>query len=310
MLPATVPDWLRDARMRPAIAALLLCAAPAWATPCEPGASRAELEALRESRFELPDDARRQALALGLVDCLGDPDPAIRDGIAFGALEHWLRADAVASGTRQAMFARLLAASDPAVADGDGFRRPFAILVLSEIARTDRLHPWMDEAARRRLLDRAVEYLTTLRDYRGFDPHEGWRHGVAHGADLVTQLSLNPAFGRAEIDRLMAAVASQVMPPVEHAYVDGEPERLARAVLYAAQRGLHDADDWQSWFEHLMEAPAGRPWTETYARRDILTRRHNLAAFLYALYVNVQEGGQPGFAVLLPGLRAALRALP
>ena len=123
-------------------------------------------------------------------------------------------------------------------------------------------------------------------------------------------IALNPAFGRAEIDRLMAAVAVQVIPPVEHAYVEGEPERLARAVLYAAQRGLHDADEWRAWLERLMEAPAGMPWSETYARREILVRRHDLAAFLYALYVNVQESEQPGFAVLLPGLRAALRDLP
>lgn len=294
-----------------ATTALLLFAVPAGAAPCAPaGASRADLDALRASGFEVADDARRQALALGLVDCLGDPDSAVRDGIAFGALERWLRADQVALGTRRAMFPRLMDAAGPAAPDDDGVHRPFAILVLSEIARTDRLQPWMDEAARRRLLDLAVDYLTTLRDYRGFDPRDGWRHGVAHGADLVTQLALNPAFGRAEIDRLMAAVAVQVIPPVEHAYVEGEPERLARAVLYAAQRGLHDADEWQAWLERLMEAPAGMPWSETYARREILVRRHNLAAFLYALYVNVQESEQPGFAVLLPGLRAALRDLP
>jgi hypothetical protein len=298
-------------RLQAAVASLLLFAAPARALDCAPaGAGRAELEALRAGGFELTDDVRRQALALGLVDCLGDPDPAIRDGIAFEALQRWLRADAVTPATRQAMLPRLLAASDPAAPDASGVHRPFAILVLSEVARTDRLHPWMDEASRGAVLERAVGFLTTLRDYRGFDPREGWRHGVAHGADLVTQLVLNPALGRAEVDRLMAAVASQVIPPGEHAYVEGEPERLARALLYAAQRGLHSADDWQAWLARLMEAPPGLPWSETFSRREILMRRHNLAAFLYAAYVNVQEGGQPGFEVLLPGLRAALRELP
>lgn len=294
-----------------ATTALLLAGAPAWAASCAPaGASRTDLEALRAADFEVADDDRRQALALDLVDCLGDPDPAVRDGIAFGALEHWLRADEVALETRKAMLPRLVAAAAPGAPDEDGVHRPFAILALSEIARTDRLQPWLDDAGRRQLLDLAVEYLTTLRDYRGFDPQDGWRHGVAHGADLVTQLVLNPAFGRAEVDRLMSAVAVQVIPPVEHAYVEGEPERFARAVLYAAQRGLHSADEWQAWLARLMEAPAGMPWSETYARREILVRRHDLAAFLYALYVNVRESEQPGFDVLLPGLRAALRELP
>lgn len=298
--------------MRSAMAALLLLLViPAGAAPCAPaGASRADLDALRATGFEVADAARRQALALGLIDCLGDPDPAVRDGIAFAALEHWLRADQVLLETRRAMFPRLMAAAEPGAPDENGVHRPFAILVLSEIARTDRLQPWMDEAGRRQLLDLAADYLSTLRDYRGFDPRDGWRHGIAHGSDLVTQLVLNPAFGKRDVDRLMAAVAFQVMPPVEHAYVEGEPERLARAVLYAAQRGLHDADEWQAWLARLMEAPPGLPWSETYSRREILVRRHNLAAFLYALYVNVREGEQPGFAVLLPGLQEALRELP
>ena len=31
----------------------------------------------------------------------------------------------------------------------------------------------------------------SVRDYRGFDAKQGWRHGVAHGADLLLQLSRN-----------------------------------------------------------------------------------------------------------------------
>jgi hypothetical protein len=39
------------------------------------------------------DNTKRQALALGLVDCLGDPDPFLRDDIAFGMLESWMRSE-------------------------------------------------------------------------------------------------------------------------------------------------------------------------------------------------------------------------
>ena len=97
-------------------------------------------------------------------------------------------------------------------ADRDGFRQPFAALVLAEVARTDRIESWLTPAQRVALVDSAARYVTSVRDYRGFDPKEGWRHGVAHGADLLLQLALNPAVDRAGLDRLLGAVAAQVAP--------------------------------------------------------------------------------------------------
>jgi hypothetical protein len=51
-----------------------------------PGWDEAALEVLRAARFELADDARREALAEDLLDCLADPRPWLRDAIAFEAL--------------------------------------------------------------------------------------------------------------------------------------------------------------------------------------------------------------------------------
>jgi len=53
------------------------------------------------------------------------------------------------------------------------------------------------------LLNAAANYLVALRDYRGFDDGVGWRHGVAHAADLLAQLALSPSFGRVEMDRIL-----------------------------------------------------------------------------------------------------------
>ena len=41
--------------------------------------------------------------------CLGDPDPAIRDGIAFEALAHWMRAGDLDADALRDMRERLLA---------------------------------------------------------------------------------------------------------------------------------------------------------------------------------------------------------
>ena len=183
---------------------------PAAAGCPPPGQDAASLAALKAQGFSQPDPAARRTLAMGLVDCLGDRDPALRDGIAYEALTHWLRAgdfDADSLRALQAALRRQLAAPDP-----DGVRHPFAALVLSEVARTDRVAPWMSAGERDAMLADATRYLSSVRDYRGFEAGIGWRHGVAHGADWLMQLALNPALDAAQLQRILDAVAAQAVP--------------------------------------------------------------------------------------------------
>lgn len=60
--------------------------------------------------------------------------------------------------------------------DEEGFRQPFAALVLSEIARTDRMGMWMSSKERLAMVKAATNYLRSVQDYRGFDDEQGWRH--------------------------------------------------------------------------------------------------------------------------------------
>jgi hypothetical protein len=286
---------------------LVVLAAPLSAACPPPGYDRTALDALKTAKFEIADDARRQSLALTLLPCLADRDPGLRDGIAFEAYSTWLRAKALDVGTRTELLARLSAAIAPDQADRDGFRQPFSALVLAEVARTDRITPWLQPGQRAALVEAAARYVSSVRDYRGFDEKEGWRHGVAHGADLLMQLALNPAVDRAGLDRVLGAVAAQVAPAGPHSYIDGEPERLVRPVLFAAQRGVYTAQDWEKWLS-MVAAPAasGTPEADIRARAG-LARNHNLQAFLYALYVNARESGDLKIEALVPGLQAVFK---
>lgn len=236
---------------------------------------------LAQLGFEIADAAERQRRALELTDCLGDPDPKLRDEVAFTGLSSWLRAGALDDATRLALAERLLpwveAAEDPA-----GFRRPFAALALSEVARADRLAPALPDAVRRRMVAAAARFLETTRDHRGFDATEGWRHAVAHGADLVLQIGLHPATKADEAKHLFDALATQVAPPGV-AWVHGEPERFARAAFFVHRRGLPGDEYWDAWFEALGAPGQGGTATATPSTAETLARRHDLAAFLHAI---------------------------
>lgn len=296
--------------MKLATLAMCLLTLPAFAASCPPaGQDRAALESLKAKEFAVPDDAKRQSLALALVPCLANPDPALRDGVAFEAYSTWLRGKQLDLATRNELLNQLTAMLQPDSKDRDGFRQPFAALVLSEVARTDRIEAWMTATQRNDLIDQAAKYLVSVKDYRGFDEREGWRHGVAHGSDIVTQLALNPNVDRAGVDRLLTAVAAQVAPPGEHAYVDGEFERLARAVLVTAQRGLHSAAEWEQWLLAVSKPAPLTDWGSAYRTRAGLTKRHNLMGFLNALYVNARESTNENVQRLVPGLQAAYKTL-
>lgn len=240
-----------------------------------------------------------------LAGCLASPDPDLRDAFAYTTLAGLLRDQRPAIERLQFLSAQLdelLQQPDP-----EGVARPFAILVFAEIARTDRIDPWMDSAQRQALVNKASDYLQNLGDYRGFDPEIGWRHGVAHGADLAMQLSLNPAIDKAQQLQLMEAIAWQVAPV--HAYHFGEPERLARPVLFIAGRDELDEQNWQDWFRELADPAPLSSWEEGWQDADGLARRHNLRAFALEIYANAAMSEQPGIEALEPLALALLQAL-
>lgn len=292
-----------------ALATALLFAACASAqaqaqTPrCPPaGYTRTQLDALKAAEWALPDDAARNGLARALTACLGSPDPTMRDGIAFEGLQHWMRVRALSDETMLALADTLEA--QLTANDRRGFTQPFAALILSEVARADRVQAFLTPERRAQLLNASVAYLESVRDYRGFDEREGWRHGVAHASDIMLQFSLNPALSKPELERIAAAVARQVAPD-GHFYIYGESERLARPIIYMAARGLISEEEWTRYFAQFPTAGENM-----FASQAGLARRHNVNAFLQTIWLNARISQNTADDVLLPGAEAAIRAMP
>jgi hypothetical protein len=292
-----------------AVFAISVAANAQAASPgCPPaGYDRARLDALGAAHWEIADDAARNALARAMVACLADPDTAYRDGLAFEAFQTWMRGGKLSNET-------VLAIGDElqgwlTAPEGEGYARPFAALILAEVARTDRIHSWLTPARRQTLLDASVNYLSNVRDYRGFDDHDGWRHGVAHGADLMLQLSLNPAFGKAELTRIRDAVASQISP-AGHFYIYGEPGRLAAPIIYMAQRKVFSDAEWTAWLAQVASPAPLASWGDAFTHNADIARAENVSAFMQALYINAKLDSNADDDVLLAGAEAALRTLP
>jgi len=284
---------------------------PAYAlAQCPPkGQTENSLQELKKSGFLIAVENQRQSTALSLLPCLGSPDPVLRDGIAFEALSFWLRKDQLDLPTRQALLVKLQSNIEDGKPDKPGFSKPFSALVLSEVARTDRINAWMTPEQRNTLVRITANYLSGIRDYRGFDEKQGWRHGIAHASDLAMQLALNPALEKAQLDLLLAAVTSQIAI-TEHSYIDGESERLLRPVLYIAKRGLHGEQEWQAWMDTLVAPAPLAKWEDAFSSSAGLAKRHNLQLFLLLLQANTLQSDNKDWALLNRLSLSALKELP
>lgn len=251
------------------------------------GWSKTSLLDLRRREFSIGEETPRNTLARNLQVCLRSPDPALRDDVAFAALQKWLRSAQLTAETRIDLLNNQLAVLG-AAQDAAGFAQPFAALVLAELARADAIRQELTPEQRNRLLASAVRYLGAVNDYRGFDARVGWRHGIAHGADLLMQLARHPSLGRAELLQLLDGVAAKIAPDAEHFYVFGEPERLTRPIMFLALRDIFDEPTWHEWFERISSPKPFASWAEMFASPSGLAKRNNTKAFLLALYATVQ----------------------
>lgn len=299
--------------MRKAIAFVLIglsltTGAQAQSDQCPPsGMNKAEMLALKSSNWQITDASARDRFVIELTQCLGNPDPVLRDEVAYEALFHYLRGKLV-SEAAMVRLAEILQAQMTAP-DPEGFRRPFAAIALSEVARADRITAFLSPGQRQSMLASSVAFMRSITDYRGFDPQSGYRHNVAHGADLMLQLALNPAFGKAELIAIRDTLSVQIAPKGQ-SYTTGESERLARPILFMAQRGLISEAEWTAWFAQVAGPGDLGKWDGWFGSTDGIARKHNIAAFLSFVHVGLDLSDNPGFEPLRAGVVAAIKSLP
>jgi hypothetical protein len=301
----------------PLLAAALEATGPAGAAraetveTCPPeGWTRAQMVRWKDSEFPYDPPEAAGGYALMLAGCLGDPDPALRDEIAYTGISQLLRSADVGEADLRTLRAMLLDRISPEAIDPEGFSRPFAALALSEVARTDRISPWMSDAERTELVSVATAYLRSVRDYRGYVDGEGWRHGIAHGADLLMQLSLNPEIGHEAGKDIAAAVLDAISREDAPAFVFDEPRRLARPLLHLVDRGLLTEAELTPLFKVAADPAPLQTWADAFRSEQALARRHNLKAFGYVLLTAVNSASGSSLSGLEPGATHILATLP
>ncbi|WP_310962600.1 DUF2785 domain-containing protein [Nocardioides terrisoli] len=238
--------------------------------------------------LNVPTDRPLDEMTVELTTMLGDPDPAVRDGIGYPTLATWIEGgvyDDLLPGLGDGMAVGLERGLGESGTDAV-FTRSFSALVLAECIERDTRAGLVPADRILRWGDRLMTWFLRERDLRGFVPGKGWAHAVAHGADCLGALARSPHLGRNELTVLLDVVADRLLLATDTIFTAGEPDRLAVAVMQVLRRELLDLKLLEPWVARIAAGavPAGD------ADHDPFRHAGNAQAFLRSLHLQLALG--------------------
>jgi hypothetical protein len=210
--------------------------------------------------LKVPQDRSLVEMTEDLTRMLGDPDPEVRDGIAFPTMATWVD-DGVYDDLLVGLGDGMCHGLDIGLGEVESdtvFRRSFSALILTEcIDRTTKAALGGPNVVLR-WGDRIMSWYARERDLRGFVPGKGWAHAVAHGADALGALARSPVLGRLELTVILDVIADRLLTPTDAFFVCGEGDRLAFATMHLLRRNVLGIDVLEPWVARLAGGAVGR----------------------------------------------------
>jgi hypothetical protein len=179
------------------------------------------------------------------------------------------------------------------------FLRAFSGLILGALVVYDQTRsetpekgpgPFFQQAEVVSFLDQGLAFFQNEKDLRGYEAETGWAHAIAHGADLLRDLARSRFLGRAELERILNAVASRVIQPASRPLLFNEDERMATAVLSVLLRDELDLAQLSGWLETITHPADQRSWKKFYLDDQMLHAHANTKEFLRSLYFQLLFG--------------------
>ena len=248
-------------------------------------------EDVHATGLAVPSDRPLDELTAELTRMLGDPDPQIREAIAYAALATWIQRgvyDDLLTGLGDGMAAGLTVGLGETDTDSV-FRRSISALVLGECIARDNGRPLVPGGKVLEWGDRVATWLLRERDLRGYVPGKGWAHAIARGADALGTLAGSPHLAAPELTVLLDVIADRVLARSDTLHTHGEGDRLAVATLAVLQRNLVPLSVMEPWINRICAVAAT---ADVPAGRDPYLVTGNAEGFLRALYLQLALGAR------------------
>lgn len=240
--------------------------------------------------LRVPEDRSLVEMTEELTRMLGDPDPGIRDQIAFPTLATWIDEGVyddllvgLGDGMSHGLDFGLGLRHDDSV-----FRRSFSALVLTECIDRSTTAGLAGPEVVLRWGDRLMGWLAREQDLRDYVPGKGWAHALAHGADGLAALARSPYVGRLELTVILDVVADRLLTDTDAFWVSGEDDRLALATVQVLQRDILGLDVLEPWVARVAAGAKGRG----SAHQNPFRVAGNVQSYLRSLHLQLALGAQ------------------
>ncbi|MEW6405512.1 MAG: DUF2785 domain-containing protein [Chloroflexota bacterium] len=236
--------------------------------------------------YQIPESYTLAELGKELFSCLASTDPELRDETAYIVYANWMKRGMYSVDEIRANIAKLLANIETGIGETDTdtvFLRSFSALLLAETVHNDNKKPFLSKEEVHHILDRALAYLMSEQDPRGYVPVKGWAHALAHTADLLMVLGRNRHLDAADLGRILDGISEKLLHSSNHLYIHGEDERLANAILQILGRCLLPTEAVKAWIKSLLE-PKENSWQDAFmdeARNRAFQNTRNLLRSVY-----------------------------
>jgi hypothetical protein len=244
--------------------------------------------AIREDKYALPQGCDLSALTEELFGYLGSTDPELRDKIGYETFANWLELGLYTPDQMRAYALRLQLHLQDGLGEPESdslFLRAFAVLFLAEIIYHENRDPFMDGDEVRNILAKGLAYMEAEADPRGYVQGKGWGHALAHTADLLLELARSRHLHAPDLARILNAISAKLVSSNYWIYVNGEDDRLARAVMAAFERDLLDEPTLDAWLASLLNPQ--QSWKGSWQEESRTAAYFNTRNFVrsLALYV-------------------------
>jgi Protein of unknown function (DUF2785) len=240
-----------------------------------------------EAEGAFPDGYDLEKLTDELLGFLASSDPELRDEFGFSILGNWIyvrhlyspdRLRGMISSLKVGLQVGLGETGTPTV-----FGRSFSALILSVITDYDLEHSFLTAAELSELLKDTLQYFHLEQDWRGYVIGHGWAHSVAHTADVLSNLAMNPNVDAAGLERILNAIAAKLTTMDSPVLAHHEASRLAVAAHNVIARGLLAPKLLHAWLDGMPDTL--HPRSQSDLERGDVSARANCEAFLSSLYL-------------------------
>lgn len=236
---------------------------------------------------------------------IGDPDLKIRDGLVYPVLAHLLHDKHLEADKLLNVFGRLLSPVflfyDMENKDEYSIlRRSFSLLqlvILFYVHRRDQIFP---KEVVLEAIKKILEYIETETVLDGYDKTVGWKHSVAHSADVLEQIVRLKEVDETLLETIWN-LSQQKFMNSEYPFINDEEERITTALVASLKRELLSEQFVLDWINRMVEPKN----PDTFPEFQIF--KNNRKHLLQALYFRVID--QKEFQYLTNPLKDAIIAL-